>query len=155
MDFPPQRSLITDFGSSFMDSLLLLNARWQEEGKNKRGGEEAFGSKAASSTQQRGADAAEWFQPTGGGRQLGLSRPGRTETVNTAMPPALLSGTVAGWRGGGARGLTSRYPPVSLNEQKSFLLSLGLGLMCARISEFNYHSLLATPVISPRCSHML
>lgn len=38
MDFPPQRSLIKDFGSSFMDSLLLLNAQWQEEEKKKKRG---------------------------------------------------------------------------------------------------------------------
>lgn len=73
-------------------------------------------------------DTAEWFcrfQPTRGGRQLGLSRPVRTETVNTAKAPALLSGTNRG-RGCIVRGLTSLYPPVSLIEQKSFLLSLGL-----------------------------
>lgn len=43
-----------------------------------------------------------WSQPTGGGRQFGLSRPVRTETVNTAMPPALLSGTIGGRGRGGA-----------------------------------------------------
>lgn len=94
-----------------------------------------FRSDAVSSNHQYRADTLEWFhrsQPTGGGRQFGPSRPVRTETVNTAMPPAVLSGTIGGgeWTGGGGRdgvrGLTSLYPPVSLNEQKSFLLSPGL-----------------------------
>lgn len=111
-----------------MGSLLLLNAQWQEKKEKK-----TFHSVAVSSNHQYRADTVEWFhrsQPTGGGRQFGPSRPVRTETVNTAMPPAVLSGTIGGgeWRGGrdGVRGLTSLYPPVSLNEQKSFLLSPGL-----------------------------
>lgn len=78
-----------------------------------------------SSNNRYKVDTVEWFHrshPTGGGRQLGLSCPMRTETVNTAVAPALLSGTNSG-RGSVVRGLTSLYPPVSLIEQKSFLLS--------------------------------
>lgn len=103
-----------------MDSLVLLNVQDQEK--------KAFLGCAVSSNHQYKVDTVEWFrwsQPSGGGRQLGLSRPVRTETVNTAMPPALLSGTNRG-RGCVVRGLTSLYPPVSPVEQKSFLLSLGL-----------------------------
>lgn len=126
MDFPPRRSLIKDFGSSFMGSLLLLNAQRQEKKRKKK---KTFRSEAVSSNHQYRADTLEWFhrsQPTGGGRQFGPSRPVRTETVNTAMPPAVLSGTIGGGEGSdGVRGLTSLYPPVSLNEQKSFLLSPG------------------------------
>lgn len=98
-------------------------------GKKKK--KKTFRSEAVSSNHQYRADTLEWFhrsQPTGGGRQFGPSRPVRTETVNTAMPPAVLSGTIGGGEGGGGdgvRGLTSLYPPVSLNEQKSFLLSPG------------------------------
>lgn len=102
---------------SFMDSLVLLNVQQQKR---------QF--LAVSSNHQYKIDTVEWFhrsQPTGGGRQLGLSHPMRTETVNTAMAPALLSGTNRR-RGCVVRGLTSLYPPVSLIEQKSFLLSLGL-----------------------------
>lgn len=36
MDFPPRRSLIKDFGSSFMGSLLLLNAQWKERGEGEK-----------------------------------------------------------------------------------------------------------------------
>lgn len=121
MDFPSLRfasSLIKALGLSFMDSLVLLNVQQQKRQSLA----------ALSSNHQYKADTVEWFhqsQPTGGGRQLGLSRPVRTETVNTAMASALLSGTNRG-RGCVVRGLTSLYPPVSLIEQKSFLLSLGL-----------------------------
>lgn len=121
MDFPSIRfasSLIKAFGSSFMDSLFLLNVQRQKR---------QFLAAPPSYNHQYKVDTVEWFhrsQPTGGGRQLGLSRPVRTETVNTAMAPALLSGTNRG-RGCVVRGLTSLYPPVSPIEQKSFLLSLG------------------------------
>lgn len=111
-----------------------------------------------SSNHQYKVDTVEWFhrsQPTGGGRQLGFSRPVRTETVNTAMAPALLSGTNRG-RGCVVRGLTSLYPPVSLIEQKSFLLSLS-GVMCVRISgiqlpfPFSRACNLPVPVICSGC----
>lgn len=84
------RTLMKVFGLSFMDSLVLLNVQQQKRQ-----------SLAAPCrlTHQYKVDTVEWFyrsQPTGGGRQLGLSRPVRTETVNTAMAPALLSGTNRG-----------------------------------------------------------
>lgn len=84
-----------------MGSLLLLNAQRQEKRKKKK----TFRSEAVSSNHQYRADTLEWFhrsQPTGGGRQFGPSRPVRTETVNTAMPPAVLSGTIGRGEGRGA-----------------------------------------------------
>lgn len=54
MDFPPQRSLIKDFGSSFMDSLLLLNAQWRCGGGGEYNQGAAFGSEAVSSNQRSG-----------------------------------------------------------------------------------------------------
>lgn len=134
-------SLIRAFGLSFMDSLVLLNVQQQEK---------AFLGCALSSNHRYKVDTLEWFrrsQPTGGGRQLGLSHPVRTETVNTAMPPALLSGTNTG-RGCVVRGLTSLYPPVSPRRAKKLSLVSRSSAMCIRFSEFNYCSLLATPVIS-------
>lgn len=71
------------------------------------------------------------------------------------MAPALLSGTNRG-RGCVVRGLTSLYPPVSLIEQKSFLLSLS-GVMCVRISgiqlpfPFSRACNLPVPVICSGC----
>lgn len=88
-----------------MGSLLLLNAQWQEKRKKKK---KAFRSDAVSSNHQYRADTLEWFhrsQPTGGGRQFGPSRPVRTETVNTAKPPAVLSGTIGGGEGRGGGGV--------------------------------------------------
>ena len=124
-----------------------------EEEKKKQ----AFSSNAVSSNQQHGADAAERFQrpqPTGGGRQLGLSHPVRTETVNAAMPPALLSGTVGGRRGGGVRGLTSLYPPVSLNVQKSLPLPSGL-VQCVSGSQNSITTPFQPRLYSSHCTHML
>ena len=93
-------------------------------------------------------ETAEWFhraQPTGRGRQLGLSSPVRTETVNTAMAPALLSGTNR--EGRGRRRGETLTSPSPLIWQKSFLLSLGPVYCTSGSPEFNYRSILATRLI--------
>lgn len=158
MDFPPRRSLIKDFGSSFMGSLLLLNAQRQEKRKKKK----TFRSEAVSSNHQYRADTLEWFhrsQPTGGGRQFGPSHPVRTETVNTAMPPAVLSGTIGGGEGRGGERWSERthlsLPSSFPQRAKKLSLVSRSAVMYVRISEFNYRCLLATPVIFPFQSYAL
>lgn len=148
VNFPSIRlasSLIKAFGSSFTGSLFLLNVQQQKR---------PFLAPPCRINHQYKVDTVEWFhrsRPTGGGRQLGLSRPVRTETVNTAMAPALLSGTNRG-RGRVVRGLTSLYPPVSphrAKKRKKALSCLWAGCDVRQVLlEFNYCSLLPAPVIS-------
>lgn len=101
------------------------------------------------------ADTVERFhrpQPTGGGRQLGLSSPVRTETVNTAKPPALLSGSNTGKCSERTHLSLPSCSPLIQQKKKAFSCLL---VLCVRISEFNYRSLLATPVIFPSQSYAL
>lgn len=98
----------------------------------------------------------EWFhraQPTGGGRQLGLSHPVRTETVNTAMASALLSGTNRG-RGGGERthlSLPSSFP----HRAKKLSLVSCSGVMYVRISGIQLPFPFSWACNLPHSSHML
>lgn len=113
---------------------------------------------AVSYNHQYKVDTAEWFhqsQPTGGGRQLGLSRPVRTETVNTAMAPALLSGT------NGRGGLCSERTHLSLPSSFPHRAKKAFSCLSVRcnvrqdLQKFNYCFLLAAPVIFLFPSHAL
>lgn len=124
MDFPPRRSLTKDFSSSFMGSLLLLNVQWQEKKKDNF---VAMLCPLTTNTEQTHRSGFTGLSQLEVGDSSGCPVPWEQKLLTQQCRQhcwVALSGV--GRRGDGVRGLTSLYPPVSLNEQKSFLLSPGL-----------------------------
>lgn len=126
MDFSPLRfpsRLIRAFGLSFMGSLVLLNVQQQQQKAEEE--EEAFLGCAPSSeppppprSGHTGVVSSASANPEVGDSP-GLSHPVRTETVNTAAPPALLSGTNAGGRGRGCAARGEDSPLSTLQFPRS------------------------------------